>query len=512
VKGRIKLFSDKYFQKRTFWILLIIYLISVIIRLYRLQDAAIYADEITWMVRGKEIIYALIHHNFDYFKYAWWNKLDDTEAIGLPLTFLSGISFVIFTGAGKFSLGLFNDIFAARLPGVLVSSLTPVAIYFYGSKLFSPKTSLIAALIYSLNPISIGLDRWVVHDSYLTLFTFVALISYLHYAKKGTVNILPGICLALAFLTKPNGLLPLFGWVTYVLFVDKSKTSIKIFILNLLTFFLTVTLLWPSSWSKPILSIFEYLIRQLSLVQGGMDVFYRGVLSKNPSPDYYLFMYLIRMPTVLLLGFIFSLVNGFIILKKIKINKIYYLLPILGFNFLFLLLISFSSKKLGIRYSLPILPWFSLLSATGLLRLFNKLKYRYLQLGSITIFVIGISLPLTYSPDFYLFYNSLAGGPKGARNLDMVGFCASSKYAVDFLNQERLNGSIYVAGCADPVRYYTADPVTYDYLNADYIIEETYIEQQKPDDIVLKYLNNLKPLKEFDKNGAVVARLFRGRQ
>lgn len=70
---------------RKWRLLLIVYLIALLPRLLFLGEAGIYSDEITWMVRGKEVVYSVLHRNLPYFHNAWWNKKNDTEAIGLPL-------------------------------------------------------------------------------------------------------------------------------------------------------------------------------------------------------------------------------------------------------------------------------------------------------------------------------------------------------------------------------------------------------------------------------------------
>lgn len=491
------------------WLLLLIYLIAVTVRLYDLTNSSIYSDEITWIVRGKELIYALIHRNMGFLVNGWWTNPGDTEAIGLPLTFLGGLSQLLFSGTGKYSLKIFNDIFASRLPVVLVSSLVPVAIYYFGSGLISRKLSLFSSIIYIFNPISIALDRSVVHDSFLTLFSFVAIISYIYYARKKTVNILPGIFLSLAFLTKPNGILPILGWFAYFILVDRSKYSIKYFLINLLSFILIVTLLWPSSWRMPVIAIFEYLFRQFGLVQNGMSVFYKGVITYRPGFDYYLFQFLVRMPVVLIFGFVVSIL---IILRSVirKVNPIKVtFIPIILYIFVFFLLISISSKKMGIRYAEPLLPWFVIFSTWGLIKFVSMIRNTYLKSLTVLIIAFGALTPLSYSPDYYFYYNSLIGGPKGAQQYDMVGFCSSSRLAAKFLTSQNVTGSVFVSGCPEAVRYYSSIDITYHYLDAEYIILETYMLNQHPEDVAVMYLTDKTPLKDIQFHGATIAKIYK---
>jgi 4-amino-4-deoxy-L-arabinose transferase-like glycosyltransferase len=433
-----------------------------------------------------------------------------TEAIALPLTFFNGLFLVAFAGAGKYSLKIFSDMFAARLPVVLISSLIPVGIYYYGSSIFSKKLSLIAAFVYIFNPISIALDREVVNDSFLTLFTFFALISYIYYSRKKVLNIIPGIFLSLAFLTKPDGLMPILGWVFLLIFVDRSRYAIKYFLINVFSFLLIVTVLWPPSWRMPVFAIFEYLYRQFSLVQVGMGVFYKGVVTNNPGFDFYIFQYLVRMPVALILGFIVSILIALrsVLKKPISIKPA--VIPIVLYNLTFFLLISFSSKKLGIRYAEPLLPWFVILSSWGLIWLVESIHNRYLTTVAVLIIALNILTPLSYNPDYYFYYNFLVGGPKGAQKYDMVGFCSSTRLATDYLEERNMTGSVFVAGCPDPVRYYWAGlDITYNYLKADYIILETYYVDQHPEDPVLAYLANKTSVKDIQFHGAIIARIYK---
>jgi 4-amino-4-deoxy-L-arabinose transferase-like glycosyltransferase len=196
--------------KKIFWL---IFLFTFVIRVIGIDKLTIYPDEITWMVKGKEALYALKAFNLDYFKYGWWNSLTDTYAIGWPMVIMGGLSHIIFAGAGKFSLNLISDILSVRLPETLISSFIPSVLFYYASQFLSLEVSLFAALALSLSPISMGIDRWFIHDSFLSLFFLLSMGSYLKSYKEKKVSPLPGIWLALGALTKPLGVIPVLGWL-----------------------------------------------------------------------------------------------------------------------------------------------------------------------------------------------------------------------------------------------------------------------------------------------------------
>lgn len=490
------------FKKNTFWIYVFLLILATTLRLLSMAKAPIYDDEITWMVRGKETIYALIHHNLAYFKYAWWTDTTETQAISLPLVFLNGGFHVLLAGAGKYSLHLFSDIIASRLPIVILSSFFPLLIYYYGAYFFSRKVALLGAVLYAINPIAINIDTWVLNDSPLTIFIFLSIAIFYKSVLKGKNTILPGFSLSLSLLTKPLGILPIAFWIIYFLINNRTLKVLKLIFSNLVFAFILVIVLWPQSWINPIFSFPEYMYRQANLVQTNLAVYYWGKVTFNPGWSYYLFQFFTRMPEGIILGFIFYLV---IFIFNFRKNMV----PVWGYLVLFFLCLNFSANKLGIRYALPMLPWLILLSASGLWGMLNKFKS--LVFKGIYIFAMAATFiyPIFYWPDYYLFYNHLIGGPKGAQKYDMVGLCASSKPAIEYLNSIEYHGKIYVAGCQSSAYYYTTIPMVNDFREADIIVLETYFQKQHPERAVFEFLKNKPVWKSFEKHGAVIAEIYK---
>lgn len=507
-----------FFKKNNFWIYVFLLILAATLRLLVMAKAPIYDDEITWMVRGKETIYALIHHNFAYFRYAWWTDTTETQAISLPLVFLNGGFHVLLAGAGKYSLHLFSDIIASRLPIVILSSLLPLFLYYCGSSFFTKKVALLGAVLYALNPIAINIDTWVLNDSLLTIFTFLSIAIFYKSAKEGKNTIFPGFFLALSLLTKPLGILPIAFWIIYFLINNRTLKVLKLILSNLAFAFILVTVLWPQSWFNPIFSFPEYFYRQANLVQTNLAVYYWDKVTFDPGWSYYLFQFFTRMPEGIILGFIFYLVFFIINFKKnmrdkhkqslLLRNKDFLMIPVFGYLVLFLLCLNLSAQKLGIRYALPMLPWLILLAASGLWKMFNQFKD--LVFRRIYVFVMAVILiyPIFFWPDYYLFYNYLIGGPKGAQKYDMVGLCASSKPAIEYLNSIKYHGKIYVAGCQSSAYYYTNIPIVNDFREANVVVLETYFQRQHPEREVFEFLKDKPVWKSFEKHGAVIAEIY----
>lgn len=498
------------FKKNTFWIYLFLFILAATLRLLAMAKAPIYDDEITWMVRGKETIYALIHHNLAYFRYAWWTDTTETQAISLPLVFLNGGFHVLLAGAGKYSLHLLSDIIASRLPIVILSSLLPLFIYYYGSSFFTKEVALLGAVLYALNPIAINIDTWVLNDSLLTLFTFLSIAVFYKSAQKGKNTIFPGFFLSLSLLTKPLGILPIAFWMLYFLINNRTLKVLRLILYNLAFAFILVTILWPQSWINPIFSFPEYIYRQANLVQTNLAVYYWGKVTFDPGWSYYFFQFFTRMPEGIILGFIFYLVFFINNFKKdmSNRNKNFLMIPILGYLVLFLLCLNLSAQKLGIRYALPMLPWLILFAASGLWGMFNKFKSWVLKGIYLLVMAVTLIYPIFFWPDYYLFYNYLIGGPKGAQKYDMVGLCASSRPAIEYLNSIKYDGKIYVAGCQSAAYYYTNIPIVNNFREANVVVLETYFQRQHPEREVFEFLKDKPVWKSFEKHGAVIAEIY----
>lgn len=466
-------------------------LVGLFFRLYQLRQNSVYPDEITWMVKGKESFYALTKFNLDYFRHAWWNDTAETYAIGWPLVLLNGTTHVLLAGESKFSLHLFSDIVASRLPLALIGSFTAVVIFWFAQKRLKTSIAFFVALAYTLSPITIALDRWIIHDSFLTLFSFLSLAIYLTAFESKKNSFLPGIFLSLAFLTKPHGVLPALSWFILLLF---DRRSLKLFIANTLSFLITTLIVWPQSWFSPLISIPEYFYRQFTLASTGRPIpnYFFGP-TKNPHWSYFIFQLLFRTPEIIL---------GLAVVGLIYLNKkSSVFLAALSFLFIFFLSISIVATKGGIRYALPILPWVYLSAGYGLKRISSRLF-------QIILLIPIIALPFIYHPDYYLYYNYLIGGPKNAQKYDLVGLCLGSKSALEYLDKNKIDGLTGIIGCYDTGPYHSARPQTKNWSAADILILEQAYAQQYPHRSEVEALKNKQLIHTIYEHGVLTARIY----
>jgi len=485
---------------------IILYLFTAIIRLYQLNLTAVYPDEITWMVKGKEFLYSIAKRNLEYFHGAWWNSTKDSYAIGIPVIVPSGLMYTSLAGSGKYSLKILPDIIASRLPIVFIGSLTAVLIFLFGLNYFTPAVSLITGLLYAINPITISLDRWILNDSFLTLFSFLSITSFYKSYNKSKSVLLPGVFLGLAFLVKPNGLLPFVAWLIFLLFGKNRRFTFKLIILNVVSFLFIVGALWPQVWISGPFAIIEYLSRQSRLVNSGDPIpnYFFGHATLNPNPMYYFFQLFTRLPEIIVILFISSAIFYF---KRSRPNKTNILIPsVIIYSGIFLLLVSFSSVKGGVRYVLPLFPWIYL-SCGWVINNIDISKYQYKEFVKFVIITLSC-LPLLYFPNYYLYYNSFINGPKTASKFDLFGLCFGSKEALEYLDANHINGLTSVIGCADTAPYHSGRPLTKKLSDASIIIIENSFVQQHPDSSFLKFVNNKKLIQEITQQGVVTARIY----
>lgn len=498
----------KRISKSQILILLGLFIVALLPRLYGLSKTEVYPDEISWMVFGKELVYALVKGNWSYFSHAWWNDQTGTYAIGLPLTFLSGIFHIVFAGDGKYSLHFFSDIVASRLPLVIISSLFPALIYSFGHRFLSKPLALAAALAYSLNPVAIAVDRWVINDGYLTLFSFAAISFYLKAYADNKKSFLPGTFAALAFLTKPHGILVFIPWIYLTATAAKNKPRFFLLISNLITFLIVTFLLWPQSWRAPVFSLVEYIFRQTQLSNFGVMNYYLGRATTDPGWTYYIFQLIFKTPEIVAVSFFGSLILLVRSIKNKSLGKTnFHLVIAVALYFLtFFILVSANKTKTGVRYIAPLLPWIYLAAAWfwGIFSKFFHPTTRRL------IFLLSLSLilfPLSYFPNYYSYYNLVIGGAAGAQKYDMVGLCLGDKAALEYLDSNNIAGKVAIVGCPDTGPYNTKRQLA-SVPEADLIIVESAYLQQHPESPLLNPTKGKQPLKSVVENGIITARIY----
>ena len=494
-------------------LLLFLFLVALIPRIYRLSDSEIYPDEVTWTVRSKEVFNNLRGGNFTYFQSAWWNKKEDTEAIAIPLTFIGGLSLRFFgQTVSHHSFKLLSDIDAVRLPVVVLSSLFIVVFFYYLRQIIDSKIAFAVALLLALDPNMLALSRWALNDALLTIFSATGLISYIANVKEKKISPFPGIFLALAFLTKPNGILPIIAWLIISL-LNRDKKAVKLLLVNLVVAASLIYLLWPSMYTNP-LYIVDYFIRQTQLTQSDFRNYFLGVVTNNPPFYYYLFQIGTRIPSLIVVGLLLGIL--FMAAKVTNLKNIKRILlehsawfAVVIYSIIFYLVISIASKKLGARYILPLWPWIYLASIIVWFKIF-KFNKIVLDVFIAVLFLSSSYTLFNYTPQLYFYYNSLIGGSKNAQNYDLPNLCLGVKSASTFVNNYPDVTKITYLGCGASIfPYYSNKQITTNLKDkSDLVVVEDSYQRLLPNEDFIESFNLRKPLTIISEKGIILAKIY----
>lgn len=499
-------------------LIITIFLIALVPRIYQLSETALFTDEVTWLVRGKETILALRALNFSHFQDIWWNDTKQTEAIGIPLVIVNGLFSVLFGSTYlKISFPLLHDFVAARLGVAIVNSLIFIVFYLFAKRLFHPGVALVTTIAFALDPFYLGWSRRIMHDAFLTLFTFSGIYFFLDAYKSKIHIFLSAILSAFGLLTKPQALLVLPTFVAQSLFWKVGlREKVKKLLIAILLFVALSMIFWPTTWTNPGQTLVGYFLNQAHQVSKGHLYFYMGEATASPPAHFYLFQLVTRPPTTIIslavIAVVIWLIHLFRNIKSFKLSKEFYDTALLiTFPILYLLIMSLSSIKLGGRYILPLWPWIYLASGYTLNRIFQLRAFRRLPFLILSILLLttsAISI-IKYWPDTTFFYNELIGGAKNAQKYDSVGLCLGTKEALDYINH-CFNGepSVAVLGCSVGGAPYYYATLTQDYTEADILVAEESFVRLGSDKSALQYLSALEPVYTATKSGVTLSKIY----
>lgn len=385
-----------------------------------------------WFERTENFYQGLKDFNFA--------KTFQTGHPGVTLMWLSGASMALknyFTGVldiFDFSDRL-NLLFAAKLPIILITSLTISLIYFLIKKLFNNrKIALLCAFFVLIDPFYLAQSRFFQMDALLSSFIILSILTiYLFFNTTERKYIyLSAFFAALALLTKQPALIliPYFfilfliaqhrnfsqWFFKYLSYFDLKSWGIlkekyiKYFLVWLIVVIVFFVIFWPAVW----VGNFDILER--------FPV--RGVLAKhglnlNKSS---LFIEMLFYPLILVtrmtLPILILLIVGMIFLLKKVFNNFQkdIILKLLLFIVVWFFLFSVSMKKVETgRYLLPIFIPIDIIAGITLFVFLNKIKTwfqvqakRYFACALIgIIFVAQVGIIFSYYPYYSAYRNFL---------------------------------------------------------------------------------------------------------
>ena len=324
---------------------------------------------------------------------------------------------------------------ALRLPSTIFGALTAILVYLLAAELFGAEVGLIAAALWTFDPMAIGFNRIAKEDTFLLFFFLLANIFWLRgqRAAESEPHRRPerfywasaaafGAMLASKYVPQLLGVSACYYYVFQAVPETRwrlgSKRLLKFYTLMGIVFvILNPTILLPATWHQ----MFQFAGQKLvghdgyefmgKLYGHRLTDWLRGI----PWYFYHLFL-VVKLPILTVAGFL----AGFPLLFRRKTGDGRYFL--LVWMFLWMMTFSFGGGKFT-RYFTTILPAVLITSAIGVQAVGRWLGKRLSSLlaaewpkgysrAVLTAIVILGSLKVSASstPHFRLYTNALGGG------------------------------------------------------------------------------------------------------
>jgi len=358
-------------------------------------------------------------------------------------------------------------IFWSRLPMLLIMLLFGFYVFKWARELYGNKAGLLALFLYSLSPTFLAHGRLVTTDVGAAAAFFIAAYYLIKWLKKSNKKnlIIAGLVLGLALLTKFSLvlLIPYFIFLVIVWILINWGQYPKNWGLSpilglLLIGIIAMALVWPlyqfhvwdypverqlndtqtilqtfgKRWladpviwmaDKPILRPYsQFFLGLLMVIQraaGGNTTYFLGEISKNAWPNYFPFVFLIKVPLALFALILIALINiGGKPLKNKGYSKLKYCLLFIKKHFAEFALLSFlalywivsirSNLNIGIRHILPTFPVLYILISGQII------KWLKTPFKSAFIFILLIwyaSGAIIVYPHFLTYFNESIHGP-----------------------------------------------------------------------------------------------------
>lgn len=401
-------------------------------------------DEGLWLVRAPNFIDAIIQHN--------WTNTYQAPHPGIITMWISGI-FMRSIPALDFT----TKLSIARMPIVLITSVSIIFIFYFVRLIFNTKIALLSAMLVALDPFLLAHSRLIHQDAMLATFmtmSLLALMAFLNY-RKIWMMISGGIFAGLAILTKMPGLfLMLFIPSVIIASIQNKMDSIRYILLIFLIIILTFFLLWPAMWVDPIGTI-EKMVHDPSC---GLEVavesphgsgYFWGIISDgNYGPLFYPTCFLMMSTPITL---VFSVLCVGIVTKRIWRGGLTSFDKNISILILYIILFM-AQMALGLtafpRYVLPIFPTVDILAGIGIYLSFEKYlckKWIFcLLLVMVTIMQMSLLVPI--SPYFLSYSNPVVfGGPSHAPEMNLMGWGEGNDLAAKYLNEKPNASNLTVA-------------------------------------------------------------------
>lgn len=519
--------KERYTKRVKVIILISIFLFSVGLRLLTLNQIGRTWDEFQYIEQGYKLVELIKKGDLD-------NSFFYTTYDHPPLVkYLYGITahFDVERVLKNTEPVFRYDYTFSRILSAAMFSIGVLFTVLIGWKLFSPTVGMIAGIILSMLPVSLGLSQLVTTESLKILIYPLTIYSYIDLIKEKITKksiLFAGIATGFALQAKQtNFLLIILLGIIFFLQYKKLKNNYrknflqeraKIIFITCIISILVFIIIWPQLifHLKDVWEINQRLwnpqfspkIWQITLAP---PEFFLGRLMLAPI-FYYFVYFFISIPALILVLF-------FLGLKNIVKNKNIYSLAIMLWFLLPFSLSIYSWRQHGLRYIIEIYPAIALISALGFNQLVSKFTSNNIKkLFYFTPILIYLFLILYQIKPYYLdYFNELVGGINNVYNkkLFQIGWWGQGiREAGYFLKNTAPHGSKIGIALAPPHVFPILSNYNVSIFNPkkkyDYVIVNDYaVLRYKFDDKIIKRNYRLTYIVTADK--AVLVSVYRSK-
>jgi hypothetical protein len=425
--------AGQFWRQPALWIgVLLITIGATIPRFFAVEQMTVFVDEIYWIIDGHEALERMRDPNPP--PDVWGPRI--LRHPGVPAAMAGGLAEDTRDVAADRVAENERIIRLARLGVVWMGILCCMIVALLGARLYGLPTGLLAGAILATSPSHVANSAWLHHDSPLTLFSFVSVLSLILHRREGGTGwlVLSAISAGLAIASKLPGLvLGLYAaavclTVPVSAFAElprRAGQSLRELTLWSLLALLTLYAAWPRMWTNP-LAMIDNLLWARSLAESHLNYF-MGEISSAPPWYYYLVVVPFSFNEIEFVGLIGGVAWVAWWWHRRGVAPSRETLLLVAWALTFLLFMSIGGKKLGARYVLPLWPIATLLVArfgvlaTGHLRELST-GSRLPVVGiaaSVSALVVIAGLASTRG-DFHAYANRLLGGLPAKEKVTLV--------------------------------------------------------------------------------------------
>jgi len=311
-------------------------------------------------------------------------------------------------------------LFWARLPSVVLALLLGAFVYHWGVRLYGAKGALLSLALFSFSPNLLAHSQLITADIAFTAFGFITAYFLWDNARRSslTKTVLCGLFAGLTLLSKYAGLIwvpiMLLTAVTAALFdtqrplrwggITFKTTPLK----NLLITLTIAALIVSVGYGFKISNYFHGVQVQKALVGDGFPAFLGGSVSHRGGWwYYYIYALLIKVPIPFLVLLAFALISW----RRSPTIDWFSTMSLLVPPVAFLAAFSWFSKvNVGLRYVLPIFPFFILIGGRSGVFWNQGKSVRCLFMGLLVGWYTCEALAAY--PHYLAYFNQFVGGSR----------------------------------------------------------------------------------------------------